>query len=49
MILLKKSSFSELEQHEKLACLNSAYGERGEERAMKEKYGNAGRDSTPSC
>lgn len=40
MILLKKSSFSELEQCEKKACLNSTYGERGEEKAMKEKHGN---------
>lgn len=40
MILLKKSSFSEQEQCEKKARLNFTYGERGEEKAMKEKHGN---------
>lgn len=40
MTLFKKSRFLELEQCEKLVCLNSTSGERGEEQGMKEKHGN---------
>lgn len=40
MTFLKMSRFLELEQCEKLACLNSTSGERGEEQEMKEKHGN---------
>lgn len=40
MTFLKMSKFLGLEQCEKLACLNSTSGERGEEQGMKEKHGN---------